>query len=310
MIKNLNYIKKIKIKDKGKLMENQNEVVLIDAHNLIYRAFFGNKNKLTNHNNLPTNAIYTTITMLKKIENTFQNMKYCLVVYDSPKKNFREEISDDYKAQRAPMPDDLKIQLPFIKEAINILGWPTLEVESVEADDVLATFGSRSSMKGFKTYIISGDKDFRQLINDNLVVVDTMKDIYYDEATVLEKMEIPSKYVIDYLSLIGDSSDNVAGVDKVGPKTAVKLLNEYQGLVGIQANLEKIKGVVGENLKKAFESGMIEKNISLITLKKDLPLSLTAKELSKKPLLEPEWIEFCETMNFNSFLKKGMKPTV
>ena len=291
-------------------MDNKDEVILIDAHNLIYRAFFGNKNKLTNANNLPTNAIYTTITMLKKIENTFKNMKYCLVVYDSPKKNFREEISEDYKAQRTPMPDDLKVQLPFIKEVIRILGWPTLEIESVEADDVLATFASRASTKGFKTYIISGDKDFRQLINDNLVVVDTMKDIYYDEKTVLETMGIPSEYVIDYLSLIGDTSDNVSGVDKVGPKTAVKILNEYQGLDGIKANLEKIKGVVGENLKKAFESGMIDKNISLITLKKDLPISLNAKELSKKPLLETEWLEFCSTMNFNSFLKRQTKPSI
>lgn len=291
-------------------MDNQDEVILIDAHNLIYRAFFGNKNKLTNGNNLPTNAIYTTITMLKKIENTFKNMKYCLVVYDSPKKNFREEISDDYKAQRTPMPDELKVQLPFIKEVIRILGWPTLEIESVEADDVLATFASRASTKGFKTYIISGDKDFRQLINDNLIVVDTMQDIYYDEQIVLEKMGIPPQYVIDYLSLIGDTSDNVSGVDKVGPKTAVKLLNEYQGLQGIKANLEQIKGVVGENLKKAFESGMIDKNISLITLKKDLPISLNAKELSKKPLLEAEWLEFCSTMNFNSFLKKQTKPSI
>ncbi len=287
--------------------ESNKSVVFLDAYNLIYRAYHGNQGNLTNSEGLPTNAIYTTVKMLKKIPNQFNNLAYCVAVFDGGK-NFREELDENYKANRKPMPEDLKVQMPYIKEAFDILGWPTIKAENVEADDVIGTLALRASKAQYNTYIISGDKDFRQIVSDNLHVLDTMQDIVYDPLTVKEKMGVGPENVVAYLALLGDSSDNVIGVDKVGKGTAAKLLNEYGSIDGIRQNQENIKGKIGENLKLAFNSGQIDKNLELITLKTDLELSYTSKELRLKELDQDRWEQFCLKMNFKSLLINSPKP--
>lgn len=280
---------------------NQKDVVFLDAYNLIYRAFHGNQTNLTNSEGIPTNAIFTTVKMLKKIPNQFNDLAYCVSVFDGGK-NFREELDENYKANRKPMPESLKLQMPFIKEAFDILGWPMIQADNVEADDVIGTLALRAAKANYNTYIISGDKDFRQIVADNLHVLDTMQDVAYDPNTVKEKMGIDPHNVVAYLSLLGDSADNVMGVDKVGKGTATKLLNEYGSMEGIRSNVHLIKGKVGENLKLAFENGQIERNIELITLKTDLDLTYTSKQLRLKEVDEQRWQDFCLRMNFKSLL--------
>lgn len=287
--------------------DDNKSVVFVDAYNLIYRAFHGNKANMKNLEGLPTNAVYTTINMLNKIRKSFNNLTYCVAVFDGGK-NFREDLDENYKLNRKPMPDNLRIQMPYIKEAFDILGWPTIKAENVEADDVIGSLGLRSSKAGYNTYIISGDKDFRQLVSENLHVLDTMQDICYDRDMVKEKMGIYPENVVAYLSLLGDSSDNVIGVDKIGETTAAKLLNEYGDIEGIRRNQEIIKGKVGENIRTAFANGQIDKNLQLIKLKTDLDLKYTSKELRFKEIDQERWIDFCTKMNFKKLMSTSLKP--
>lgn len=287
--------------------DEKDDVVLIDAHNLIYRAFHGNQSGLTNGNGLPTNAIFTTCTMLFKLRKQFTNLKYGIAVFDG-EKSFRDDLYEDYKANRKPMPEELSLQLPYLKEVFKLLGWSVMVADGVEADDVLGTLGVRSAKKRFNTYIISGDKDFRQLVNDNLFIIDTMQEIFYDRDMVKEKMGVYPENVVSYLSLLGDSSDNVIGVDKVGKKTAVKLLELYGNLDGIIENKDKIQGVVGENIRKAIEDKVLEKNVELITLKTDVDLDFKKSDILYRGIRDYQaWADFCKKMNFNSFLKNENK---
>lgn len=289
-------------------MENSNkDVVFVDAYNLIYRAFHGNQSNLTNANGLPTNAIFTTVKMLQKIPKNFNNLAYCVAVFDGGK-NFREELDENYKANRKPMPEELRAQMPYIKLAFDILGWPTIQAENVEADDVIGTLANRAAKAGFNTYIISGDKDFRQIVKDNLFVWDTMQDIVYDPETVKEKMGVEPKNVVPFLAMLGDTSDNVIGIDKVGKGTAAKLLNEYGSLEGIIENKDSIKGKVGENLREAISNGQLQKNIELITLKLDLDINYTSKQLRLKEVDGKRFYDFCMEMNFKSLIANSPKP--
>lgn len=288
--------------------ENRSEqdVVFVDAYNLIYRAFYGNMSNLKNDDGVPTNAIFTFIKMIEKLPASFTNFKYSLVVFDGGS-NFRKDLDENYKAQRKEMPEDLKVQMPYIREALDILGWKVLETRDidVEADDAIGTLAKRAAKVGYKTYIVSGDKDFRQLINENLNIIDTMRDICYDREVLMEKMGITPENVIGYLALLGDSADNIEGVEKVGEKTAVKLLNEYGDIEGIRDNQDKIKGVVGENIRKAFESGKIDKNLMMVKIKDDVELNLKKKDITKVERDEERWIDFCKRMNFKSFLNQS-----
>lgn len=284
------------------IQTEQKDVVFIDAYNLIYRAFHGNQSKLTNSQGLPTNAIYTTATMLLKLRKQFTNIAYALAVFDGGK-NFRTELDAEYKANRKPMPDELRQQMPYMKELFRILGWSTMQAEEVEADDVIGSLAKRSAAKGFNTYIVSSDKDFRSIVTKNLNIIDTMKDICYTPEEVFNKMGIYPDNVVAYLALLGDSSDNVIGIDKVGAKTAVKLLTTYGNIDNLIANKDAITGVVGENLRSAISNGLLAKNIELVTLKTDLDLVITGKDVRFNEIDHEAWINFCSEMNFKSFIK-------
>lgn len=272
------------------------DVVFIDAYNLIYRAFHGNKAPLTNSEGMPTNAIVTVANMLLKLKGQFSNLTFALAVFDGGG-NFRKDLDEDYKANRKEMPEELKVQMPHIRRLFEILGWPCYQAENVEADDVIGSLALRSAQKGFNTYIISGDKDFRQIVKSNLHVIDTMRDVCYDPEMVLEKMGVTPANITAWLALNGDSSDNVAGVEKWGPGTITKYLNEYGSLEELIKNKEAIKGKAGETFREAVDNGQLQKSLELVTLKTDLPITLKASELRLKAVEKEKWLSFCNEMN-------------
>lgn len=282
------------------------DVVLIDGYNLMYRAFHGTKNTFKTSYGLPTSAIYTTMNMLKKIPAQF-DIQYGLVVFDGKGSTFRDELDSEYKANRSPMPEDLKLQIEPLKEGIGVLGWPLITADGVEADDIIGTLAVRAASKGFNVYIVSGDKDFRALVDDRIKIVDTMYNVIYDREQVFEKMGVYPENVTGYLAMLGDSSDNVGGIDKVGKKTAAKLLNEFGSIDGVIKNVDSIKGIVGQNLKIAIENGALEKALSLIKLKTNVEVPITTKSVSLKDIEEEKFVEFCKKYEFASWLNKTKK---
>lgn len=278
---------------------NGQDVVFIDAYNLIYRAYHGNQNKLANSNGISTNAILTVARMLLNLPEQFDNLTYAVAVFDGGG-NFRTELDPNYKANRKEMPEDLQVQMPYIKQLFEILGWPMLQAVGVEADDVIATLAKRSSEKGFNTYIISSDKDFRQIITDNLHVIDSMNDTCYDREITKEKMGVYPENVAAYLALLGDASDNVMGIEGVGKGSAVKLLNQYGSLQAIIDNKDELKNKMGENIRAAIDSGQLLRDLELVTVKLDVDISLTSKELRLKEVSYNEWKIFCLELELRS----------
>lgn len=280
---------------------NNKDVVFIDAYNLIYRAFHGNKAPLTNQEGMPTNAITTVSNMLLKLKSQFSDLTFALAVFDGGG-NFRKELDENYKANRKEMPEDLKVQMPHIENLFEILGWPCYRGENVEADDVIGTLSVRAAKKGYNVYIISSDKDFRQIVTPNLNVIDTMRDIVYTPDTVIEKMGVSPENVQAWLALNGDTSDNVAGVEKWGPGTITKYLNLYGNIDNLIANKADIKGKAGETLREAIDNGQLAKSLELVKLKTDVNISLTSKELRPKEIQQENWINFCNKMNIKKLL--------
>lgn len=283
------------------------DVVLVDIYNLIYRAYHGNMSNLKAPDGTPTAALFTVIKMLKKLPQQFSNLEFSLAVFDGGG-NFRKDLDAEYKSNRKPMPDDLKVQMPLIKEAMKLMGWPMHQAEGVEADDVMSTLAVRAASKGYKVYIVSGDKDFRQIVGENINVIDTMQDILYDRNKVIEKMGVPPEQVRDYLALCGDGADNVKGVDKAGPKTVVKWLTQYGDIDGIIAHKDEIKGVVGENLRKEIDNGNLLLWRQLVTVKPDVEIQLKRSELTMQPEDSDGLQEFYKRMDFKSMMKKSPQP--
>jgi DNA polymerase-1 len=231
-------------------------LLLIDASSFVYRAFHGLPD-LRSKAGLPTGAVTGMVNMLRRVRDEFP-ARYAACVFDPPGKTFRDEIFPEYKANRSAMPDDLRTQLPYIFEVVRALGWPLVVIEGLEADDVIGTLATQASALGLETLIATGDKDLAQLVTDRVTLVDTMTrdggpPKRLDRDGVMEKFGVLPERIVDYLSLVGDSVDNVPGVEKVGPKTAAKWIAEYGSLETVMASASDIKGVVGENLRKALD---------------------------------------------------------
>ena len=232
-------------------------LLLVDGSSYLYRAFHAMPD-LRNKQNEPTGAIQGVLNMLRRLHKDYPS-DYSACVFDAKGKTFRDDIYPEYKANRAAMPDDLRAQIEPLHEAIQAMGWPLLAIEGVEADDVIGCLAKWAEREGMRVIISTGDKDISQLVNAHVTVVNTMRDAFrktdevLDVAGVEHKFGIPPSLIVDYLTLIGDTSDNVPGVEKVGPKTAVKWLKEYGNLDNIVANADNIGGVVGENLRKALD---------------------------------------------------------
>ncbi|HKY00061.1 MAG TPA: 5'-3' exonuclease H3TH domain-containing protein, partial [Steroidobacteraceae bacterium] len=207
---------------------------LVDGSSYLYRAFFALP-PLTSSKGEPTGALLGVLNMLNKLLRE-EEPELIAVVLDAPGKTFRDELFEAYKAHRPPMPDDLRAQIAPLVEAIPALGLPMLRIEGVEADDVIGTLADRACAAGFEVVISTGDKDMAQLVNDRITLVNTMFDTRLDRAGVKAKFDVLPEQIVDYLALVGDSSDNIPGVPKVGPKTAAKWLAEYGSVDGLVAH--------------------------------------------------------------------------
>ena len=250
--------------------KNAKNFVLVDGSSYLYRAYYALPH-LKNSDGDHTGAIYGVSNMLSKLLRTY-NPSYLCVIFDAKGKNFRHEIYDQYKANRSSMPVELSQQVSPIIDLIKSLGIKILQVPDVEADDVIATLASQNYKDNIKVLISSGDKDLAQLVNSRVTLVNSMDEKILDTNGVIKKFGVTPEKIFDYLVLVGDASDNIPGVDKVGPKTAVSLLDKYDNLESIIENIDNIKGKVSENLSKSKDSIAIAKK--LIELKKDVDIDL------------------------------------
>ncbi len=244
-------------------------LLLVDGSSYLYRAFHALPD-LRSRANAPTGAIYGVLAMLRRLVADYPSADKRAIVFDAKGKTFRDEWYPDYKAHRPPMPDDLAAQIGPLHEAIRALGWPLLCIDGVEADDVIGTLAAQAAARGEDCVISTGDKDLAQLVDDRVTLVNTMTEERLDAAGVAAKFGVPPERIVDYLALIGDAVDNVPGVAKVGPKTAVKWLAQYGSLDGVVAHAGEIKGVVGENLRKHLDFLPLGKK--LVTVARDLAL--------------------------------------
>jgi DNA polymerase-1 len=247
-------------------------VLLVDGSSYLYRAFHAMPDLRAvpgDPTSPATGAIRGMINMLQKLRKDVR-ADYVACVFDAPGPTFRDAIYPEYKATRSAMPPDLRTQVDAIHEVVRLLGWKVLNVPGVEADDVIGTLACMATERGYQTVISSGDKDLSQLVNEHVTVIDTMNDRKRDVAGVEAEFGVPPRLMVDYQTLVGDSVDNVPGVDKVGPKTAVKLLQEYGSLDALVARAHEVKGAVGENLRRALD--WLPKGRELLTIKKDCDL--------------------------------------
>ncbi len=248
-------------------------VVLVDGSAYLYRAFHAMP-PLTNAKGQPTGAIYGVVNMLRRLVTDYQP-QVMVVVFDASGKTFRDDIYEDYKANRASMPDDMRSQIKPLYAVVEKMGFPLLIVEGVEADDVIGTLSVQATAAGLKTVVSTGDKDMAQLVNEQVTLVNTMTNTVMDVPGVIEKFGVKPEQIIDYLALVGDTSDNIPGVPSCGPKTAAKWLAAYDSLEGIMANADAIKGKIGEKLREAIAHLPMSYKLATIVLDVELPQTVT-----------------------------------
>ena len=257
--------------------EKQKKLVLVDGSSYLFRAYHGLP-KLESPARHPTGAIYGVLNMLRKLVRDEQPDKVA-VVFDAKGKTFRNDIYPDYKANRPPMPDELRVQIEPLHEIIKAQGLPLISIEGVEADDVIGTMSRQATEQGYAVLISTGDKDMAQLVNENVRLINTMNSHFMDEAAVVEKFQVRADQIIDYLALMGDSSDNIPGVPKVGPKTAAKWIDEYGCLQGVMDNADEIKGKVGEYLRESL--GFLPMSYELATIKLDCDTGISIDDMEQ-----------------------------
>ncbi len=254
-------------------MSDTKTLVLVDGSSYLYRAFHAMPDLRAvpgDPASSPTGAIRGMINMLQALKKEVP-ADYAVCVFDAPGPTFRDDLYADYKANRSPMPDDLRAQIAPIHEVVQLLGWPVLAIAGVEADDVIGTLAKAAAGQGIKVVISSGDKDLSQLVDEHITIIDTMNGKRRDVAGVTAEFGVPPALMVDFQALVGDAVDNVPGVPKVGPKTAAKWLTEYGSLDALVAQAGAIKGVAGENLRGAL--GWLPTARSLVTIKTDCDLS-------------------------------------
>ncbi len=250
-------------------------LVLIDGSSYLFRAYHALP-QLVSSKGQPTGAIKGVISMIRKLMADYPD-SHIAVVFDAKGKTFRNEIYKEYKANRPPMPDELRSQIAPIHDIIRKMGLPLLIVDDVEADDVIGTLAQQATDKKMDVLISTGDKDMAQLVTPHVTLINTMNDALTDEDGVVEKFGVRPDQIIDYLALVGDTSDNIPGVPKCGPKTAVKWLTEYESLQGVMDNADEIKGKVGENLRDSLS--FLPMSYDLATIRKDVALEAGVDEL-------------------------------
>ncbi|MEI6609164.1 MAG: DNA polymerase I [Deltaproteobacteria bacterium] len=254
-------------------------LALVDGSNYIYRAFYGVP-LLTNSQGFPTNAIYGFTNMLLKLVRDLAP-DYIVVTFDLKGPTTRHEEFTDYKATRKPMPDDLIPQIPFIKEVVRGFSISILEKQGTEADDIIGTLTMQSSAKGWRTAVISGDKDLMQLVDENVTMIDTMKDKTYDVAAVKERFGVGPEKVVEILGLMGDTSDNIPGVPGIGPKTAQRLIEEYGTLENVLQNAENLRNIkLRETMRKYAEQARLSHQLA--TIRRDIELDFDLQDAASR----------------------------
>ncbi len=279
-------------------MSNTLPVILVDGSSYLYRAFHALP-PLTGAEGQPTGAIYGVANMLRRLIKDY-SPTHMAVVFDPKGKTFRDDLYPEYKANRPPMPDDLRVQVEPLFELIKAMGLPLIIVEGVEADDVIGTLAQQAKAQKVPVIISTGDKDMAQLVNEHIHLINTMTHKTLDIPGVLEKFGVNPAQIIDYLTLMGDSVDNIPGVEKVGPKTAVKWLAQYDTLDNIIAHADEFKGKVGEHLRKALPKLPLSKQLATIKLDVELPLDLSNCHLNAPD--NAALVELLKQLQFQTWL--------
>ncbi|MGM0594256.1 MAG: DNA polymerase I [Pseudomonadota bacterium] len=273
-------------------------LVLVDGSSYLYRAFHAMP-ALTNSKGEPTGAVYGVTNMLRRLLKDY-DPAHVAVVFDAKGKTFRDEIYPEYKANRPPMPDDLRRQIEPIHAIVRAMGFPLLCIDGVEADDVIGTLAKQAEQQGMRVIVSTGDKDMAQLVNEHVTLVNTMTETEMDPDGVVEKFGIPAERIVDYLALIGDTVDNVPGVPKVGPKTAVKWLEQYGSLDAIIEHADEFKGKVGEYLRESLQQLPLSKE--LVTIKCDVAMDLKPLQLERSAPDTQALRELYSEMEFKTWL--------
>ena len=279
-------------------------LVLVDGSSYLYRAFHALPD-LRNAAGEPTGAVYGVLNMLRRLVGDYK-ADFLGCVFDAKGKTFRDEVYPEYKATRAPMPDDLAAQIEPLLEAIEAMGWPLLVVDGVEADDVIGALARQAEGQGIRTIVSTGDKDLAQLVDPNVTLINTMSNETLDVEGVKAKFGVAPERIVDYLALVGDAVDNIPGVDNVGPKTAARWLAQYGSLEGVLGHAEEIPGVVGENLRKARD--WLPKARELVTVKTDLELPFKVSDLAPRERDREKLRALFQRFGFKSWLKEVEGP--
>jgi DNA polymerase-1 len=275
-------------------------LVLVDGSSYLYRAFHALPD-LRNATGEPTGAIYGVLNMLRRLVSDYK-ADFLGCVFDAKGKTFRDEVYPEYKATRAPMPDDLAAQIEPLLEAITAMGWPLLVVDGVEADDVIGALARQAESQGIRTVVSTGDKDLAQLVDPSVTLINTMSNETLDVEGVKAKFGVVPERIVDYLALVGDTVDNIPGVEKVGPKTAAKWLAQYGSLEGVLAHADEIPGVVGENLRKVRD--WLPKARELVTVKTDLELPFKVADLAPRERDREKLRALFQRFGFKGWLKE------
>ncbi len=285
-------------------------LLLVDGSSYLYRAYHAMPD-LRGPDGFPTGAIHGLVAMMKRLREQIIGSGpggHAACVFDAHGPTFRDALYGQYKAQRAPMPDDLRTQIAPIHEVVRLLGWPVLEVPGIEADDAIGTLANVGAAAGHRVVISTGDKDLAQLVTDQVTLINTMSNERLDIAGVVAKFGVPPARIIDYLTLVGDTVDNVPGVDKVGPKTAARWIAEHGSLDGVVAAAQSIKGVAGENLRKALD--WLPQGRRLITVVTDCDLAAhvpgwpAVEALALKPVDREGLLDFYQRYGFKAWRKE------
>jgi len=288
-------------------VDTDRPLVLVDGSAYLYRAFHAMP-PLTNSKGQPTGAIYGVVNMLRRLVADYQP-RYMAVIFDASGKTFRDDIYSEYKANRASMPDDMRAQIKPLHDVVQTMGFPLLSIGGVEADDVIGTLCVRASEKGLKTIVSTGDKDMAQLVNEHVTLVNTMTSTSMDVQGVIEKFGVPPEQIIDYLALVGDTSDNIPGVPSCGPKTAVKWLAAHGSLQNIIDNADSVKGKIGEKLREAIAH--LPMSYDLATIRLDVELDTAVDQLTLNAPDEKALAQLYEDLEFRTWAKEladGMSP--
>jgi DNA polymerase-1 len=289
--------------------KNTPPVVLVDGSSYLFRAYHALP-PLTTSKNHPTGAIKGVISMIRRLEQDFPGSKM-VVVFDAKGKTFRHDLYEEYKANRPPMPDDLACQIEPIHEMVKAMGLPLLIVTGVEADDVIGTLADEATSKGIDVVVSTGDKDMAQLVSDHVTLINTMTETRMDRDGVVEKFGVTPEQIVDYLALVGDKVDNIPGVNKCGPKTAVKWLQTYENLDNLIEHADEIKGKIGEYLREATETLPLSRELA--TIRTDVELDFGLEDLKLREQDDKQLLELFREYELRSWIAElennGDSPT-